>query len=112
MIFLILIIVPVKALVMASVTDYYNLHGFSPKSTRAAYSNPGIAGKKNSEATSRTAVHSGLIVRVVSLMLRGEAVAQVRIPHVLVNVVATYDPHKFSLVFHHLGFAGVDPVPF
>ena len=35
--------------------------------------------------------HSALIVRVVSLVLHGEAVAQVRIPHVLVNVVATYD---------------------
>ena len=48
---------------------------------------------------------------------------QVRIPHVLVNVVATYDTHKSPLtsrdfyvcgdlcVFNHLGFARVDPVP-
>ena len=38
------------------------------------------------------------------LVLRGEAVAQVRIPHVLVNVVATYDTQKSPLVF-------LDPVP-
>ena len=50
-----------------------------------------------------------LVVRVVSLLLCGEAIAQVGIPHILVNVVATYDT-KFPLIFHHLGIVRVDPV--
>ena len=61
-------------------------------------------------STDRTTTAYILIVRVVLLVLCGEAVAQVRIPHVLVNVVATYDT-KSPLVFHHLGFVRVDPVP-
>ena len=46
-----------------------------------------------------------IIVLVVLLLLRGEAVA-----HVLVYVIATMTP-KSPLVFHHLGFGRVDPVP-
>ena len=41
-------------------------------------------------------------MRAVLLVLRGEAVAQVRIPNVLVYVVAMYDTNK----------SGLDPVPF
>ena len=37
--------------------------------------------------------HSIFIVRVVSFVLCGEAVAQVKISHVFVYVVATYDTH-------------------
>ena len=47
---------------------------------------------------------------VVSLVLRGEAVAQVRIPHVLVYMVAMMT-HKSPLVVHYEGFRRADPVP-
>ena len=39
-------------------------------------------------------------MRVVLLVLRGEFVPQVRLPHALVNVVATYDALEPPLVFH------------
>ena len=47
--------------------------------------------------------HYVIIVLVVSLVLHSEAVANVRIPRVLVVVVATMT-HKSPLVFHYLGF--------
>ena len=50
-------------------------------------------------------------MRVVSVVLCGEAVAQVKIPHIFVYMVATYNTHKAPLIFHYLGFAPVDPVP-
>ena len=50
-----------------------------------------------------------IIVLVVSLVLRKEAVAQVRIPRVLVYVVAM-TTHKSPLVFCYLGFGRVEPV--
>ena len=52
-----------------------------------------------------------IIVLVDSLVLRGEAFAQVRIPQILVYVVATMTHTKSPLVLYHLGFGRVDPVP-
>ena len=40
---------------------------------------------------------------------RGEGVCQRPPPSIA--LVATYDTHKSPLVFHHLGFARVDPGP-
>ena len=51
-----------------------------------------------------------IIMLVVSLVLRGGAVAQERISQVLVYMVAT-TTHKSPLVFHYLGFGCVDPLP-
>ena len=51
-----------------------------------------------------------IIVLVVSLVLCSEAVAQVRIPHVVKYVVAT-TTHKSPLVFLYLGFGHGNPLP-
>ena len=52
-----------------------------------------------------------IIVLVVSLVFHGEAVANVRIPRVLVRIRDSHDDtHKCPLVFHYLGFGRVDPV--
>ena len=49
--------------------------------------------------------HYVIIALVVSLVLRGETVAHVRILYVVAMTT-----HKSPLVFHYLGFGCLDPV--
>ena len=46
----------------------------------------------------------------IDSLLRGEAVAQARIPHVLVYVITT-KTHTNLQLFHYLGFGRIDPLP-
>ena len=50
-------------------------------------------------------------MRVVSLMLRGEAVAQLWILYVLVYVLATYDTPISTRLPLAIGFGRVDSLP-
>ena len=92
---------------MASVTNYFARVGAEEyQSSLFKHGDRGKNPVKRPVGLPQRAYRAG-----VSLVLRGEAVAQIRIPHVLLNVVARNDTHKSPLVFHHVGFAHLDPVP-